>query len=310
MTDLGTRMTPTVFGVLPPWEQKGDKRMSTDRSLKRLIEMGLQGEGSIPSFRDALWNAWRRLYLNPDTCFPYGTPDKDGLFFVASRRKYAQAAAGGDLVTYSSGLKREEKYSRDFFNLKTLDVRDVSSGVSRKLFFISNEAPLLRPARGRLSGIQRIHADLVAAAGDGSFAVVEAKVDKKSADPPPSALLQAYAYAFFLACHLANRADDVLKHARKSLQKYHGNAGSAVPKPKPSRPVLYYVMAPRGYFERFRSTGKSDADELRRALARPLAPENADPSTDPKTPMNPVFGGFIISETSSYSDMKALSKAV
>jgi len=274
-------------------------------SLKRLIEEGLTRLDDIDEFRQDLWNLWSRLYLGNGTRFPYDTPDRDGIFFVASRKRYAKPAEGGDLVTYSRDLRREERYSRNIFNMKALDLRDAATGRSRTLYFISNEAPLLRPMRGRPAGNQRIHADLIAAADDGSLIVLEAKDDKESADPLPSAVLQAYSYAFFLACHLVNRREAVLDHARASLKKFHGTV--SLPLAACCR-VEYCVVAPRGYFERALANADPSLEGLLKALRQPLHIEVTEEARELNFPDNPVFSGFVISEMLCHRDAASLRK--
>ncbi len=247
---------------------------------------------SVDKFQKIMWQKWKDLYRDPG--FIYNDQNSGGIFSTESRKKYEIETDSGVIATYSPNLDNEERYSRNIFNQKTIMIRGAAENKSRRaLSFIGYEAPLLRVKTER-KGRFRISADLVAVDtnGTGDIFIVEAKLP--GGDSLEKALLQSYGYAFFLACHLENAfKGDVVAHAKKCLNKFHGNgknAGCVTGSPG----VRYIIVAPSLYF--YENLGRAERFERLRESLKKTTGLSEDERSELKIPNNPVFDGFAVIE--------------
>ncbi len=266
----------------------------------------------IGQFRNKMWLKWLELYQGPDFIYQ---DEKLGGIFSPEGRHYEIPSKSGCLAGYSAGLSKEDKYSRDIFNLKTLKVRktdDERTYGNNTLYFIAYEAPLLRVTTERKHKF-RISADLVAVDTNTEIAVLEAKLP--GGDYLDKALLQSYGYAFFLSCHLANaRKGLVIEHAKDCLSKFHGY--EAIKSQISDQTTLkYLVVAPSAYFYENLQNQNShkhpfDIDEIIKGLSCAIDIEVKDSKL--KKPINPVFGGFITLEDEhpNYLSINHLKKSL
>lgn len=238
-----------------------------------------------------MWEKWKTLYQSPG--YTYNDPKRGGIFTVSSRTNYEINTASGIIASYKADFKKEDKYSRDIFNRKKLGATNALSGLgNQEITFFGYEAPLLR-VQNEQGGQFRISADLVGLADDGKIVVVETKLP--GGDTLDKALLQAYGYAFFLACHLTTPfKKDVIEHLLQSFEKVQGYSNSKTPG-NIQHDVHYMIAAPAKYFYENLAVNEKVGVLLEQLNKQDLSflknpPENCS------LPRNPSFSGFLIVE--------------
>lgn len=250
----------------------------------------------VNDFCTNMWEKWKALYQSPG--FLFNDPKRGGIFIVPSRTNYEINTGSGIIASYKAGLEKEDKYTRDIFNKKKLGVnKALASQENQEIVFFGYEAPLLRVKNER-GGQFRISADLVALTDNGKVVIVETKLP--GGDRMDKALLQAYGYAFFLACHLASPFNqEVIEHIHHSFEKVQGDSNTKAAD-KIQSDVHYMIVAPSQYFyENLAENEKAGA--LLEVLENNDLKYLENSPADCSLPKNPVFSGFLIVEDNHLS---------